>query len=627
MRKILPFFMLVYLLTAGLVFTADNDTVVPDQPQENDPMEEILYQKASHLFDEEDYGKALILYNRLIADYPDSPLVTEAAHQMESIINDLMSEISPEAKYNKINDSFSLKKTLSLYENAVYLLSSHPSKKFFKLILKFLDQCLWEPAIRFDMSFVGKSDMSLVYNGSTLNDGVRIHEFSYGSKKVNAKLGDSVLFYKLTAYDDILDQVELTPLDELPYNLLEKNDRQSFHYLEAKVTHIHLEHSIPVHIFIDQLVTDRGLPFCGLARYDADNNLTLDFPFINIKRITLSESKVESLNEMYIKKNPCVFDKKQSSSFFSDPLAVSRARIQYYVNTKHWFEAVGLYFLLYTKNQIPQDDTRFNDLYNILEKKHMSTTLAERMMEKAVYFISHGYFFSGFNQFYALSKKFASEPLGLDARTQLIKNAHKPDGVFVVESINSVPFPLTFMGYNKVDASAEQYQLNYKGRSHFVGQDQLLGGYRMLKSEEKTTEIFNPTLNIKEKLFLKYLVVQQEKVNTFVLKSGESLCNKRKVYIEMEDRRTGKVYPGYLILDYVKTIKDEEYYGIIADTSKKHELQVFQSLTDLESTVAIKEFNTTELERLSAFEPLAVSHVSPIIGKVLFSRLKNLFCN
>ena len=78
-------------------------------------MEEILYQKASHLFDEEDYGKALILYNRLISEYPDSSLKTDTQAQIESIVNDLMTEISPEAKFNKINDSFFYQEKHTIY--------------------------------------------------------------------------------------------------------------------------------------------------------------------------------------------------------------------------------------------------------------------------------------------------------------------------------------------------------------------------------------------------------------------------------------------------------------------------------------------------------------------------------
>ena len=200
--------------------------------------------------------------------------------------------------------------------------------------------------------------MALIYEGSILVSGVRVHNFLYGNKKIRAKQGDTVLFYKLTGYDDILDQVELTPLDQLPYKLLEKNDRQTFRYLKAKITHIHIEHSLPARIFVDEILTDRGLPFFGLARKDNDNNLILDYPFINIKRITLSENKIEFLNELSVKKNPCVFDKKYSSLLDSDPIAVSKARMKYYIDTKHWFEAVGLYFLMYTKGQIPENNTQ-----------------------------------------------------------------------------------------------------------------------------------------------------------------------------------------------------------------------------------------------------------------------------
>ncbi|MCD6460066.1 hypothetical protein J7L67_05315, partial [bacterium] len=121
------------------------------------------------------------------------------------------------------------------------------------------------------------------------------------------------------------------------------------------------------------------------------------------------------------------------------------------------------------------------------------------------------------------------------------------------------------------------------------------------------------------------LNVEPDKKNVFFLKKGESLSNNEKVYLEIEDRRTGKIYPGYIILDYLKTIKNEQYYGIIVDTQKKHELKVFSSFTNLKSPVSIKDFNTTILNRGSRFEPMSISRISPIIGKVLFSKLKNYF--
>ena len=108
MRKIFFFIILIYSLTVLYVFPADNDSVENDQTSK--PIEKILFQKASHLFDEEDYGKALILYNQLITEYPNSFLNTQAHQQIESIINDLLPEISPEAKYNKLNADFSAKK-------------------------------------------------------------------------------------------------------------------------------------------------------------------------------------------------------------------------------------------------------------------------------------------------------------------------------------------------------------------------------------------------------------------------------------------------------------------------------------------------------------------------------------
>lgn len=630
MKKFVFNFILCILLFASeLSFSQEQSKNTPSPPGANSSEQQAikkLYEQASTAQDNNDLARALMYYHQIVQASPQDTSAATAKTAINTIMNSLQPVLLPDAALKKITREMASFNTHYLcYESIKLLINSFPPKKVFMDAKKVARECLADLIVRCRISYVAPPLTGLLYKGIVTVNGKPLHEFVYGNKTFQISLNENILYYRLTAYDAKTGKVLLTPLKELPYRLLQNDTKVTFRAFSADLTHLNFSRTFKAYFYFDTIETFTGAHISGLAREENEQQTVLDFPVkTTVKTILIDKKDLVRQTTFSERQIPSLMYKMPVASGSEDIAAASLARLKFYVDSRDYLQAAAFYLSLEDKDFFAQNKQKFEPFFRTIYEKITSAPLSERMLERGIYLLNNEYLFSGWNELMSIISTFPGITASGKAHNKLVDTALLPETTFYLSSLSSMPFPITFMGYNRVTDKEELFQINYRNRSYFVERNGSQGGFIIKQSTEKTIEIPNPQLNAVEKKLLRWIIVEFEHKEPVELGPNEQFVDTEKSYVELEDSWSGKSYPGYVVLDSI-TIKDGTTLSGIIDDSQEKTGYVFYPDFTMENTRVIKPAEVKTVKVHSTYVIQNMQMLEKFLGKITFSELKKYF--
>ncbi|MEW6534886.1 MAG: hypothetical protein AB1454_04595 [Candidatus Auribacterota bacterium] len=615
-----------FLCVAHSVAPQDNDAPVgplPDTLMTSDAPGIMLEARSAR--QQHDYSLALVLYRSVITSFPDAPERELAEEELNELLKTLRSSVIQEIALRELGRSFSVvSRQLLNYDATRLLLKSFPSKKLFGEAKHNLKQHLSDFIVRFRMRYAAEPNTPLVYTGVSMRDGAWVFNFTLGKRNISVPQGGIVSIFKVTGYDPVTDAVTLTELKDLDYRLLQKNQKPIYRAFAAKVSHIPLNRTFVGYFYFDHIEEYTGFNYYGLVHSD-EQKLTLDVPVESAIRSYNFEQNALRVHESFaVADGESAIEQKDSSFGEDDTARRNLARLAFYMQSRQWLNSVALSLSVIDKEFYPEYKDRFDGAYFLIAEAVRSTSRHERDLDKALYLMNNSYWFSALSELLDITASDAPEQVMAAARSALVDLAHKPELTWFTTSIEPIVFPVSFMGYNQTAEGHEQFQINHKGRSYFLGKGESMAGITMKGSEEKEIEVLNPSLNAMEKRLLRWLVAQTSSPHPVTLLPGESFNDPSWIYAELEDQLSGKIYPGYILLDSYTAQNNEARYGIITSdpsTSASYYFSGFSSDTPVKLTPKQQK----DARIISTQDTEAMQMVEDFVGKISFSEIRKYY--
>lgn len=615
-----------YMLLSTLNPVLCRNLIYASQPEMIDlfDSDEETYKSALDAQDMSDTARALILFDHLIQNYPQSQYLEDAKQHKDNILKTLQNQYSQDAYYKKINSLIQTNQLYPAFELGKNLISSYPPEKLFADTKSLLKESVSSQALRFKIHFVSSPESSLVFSGTKESSGIQYLVFTFGNRTFYKKTGDCILFYKIIRYDDLTGTIELKPITDLPCRLLQNNNKETFIHFATRISNIQQNLTYRAYFFLDCVETKTGAKIPGICTDESEDKIFVDYPVgKTTMRLNADKNKVDQKISFSTADTKSVFEKKFDPSNNGQPLYL--AQMRYYIDSKQYSESLLKYFSITDNPSITeQDKSEVISLYGKLQNEIIGLTLPQRLLAKANYLADNNYFYSGFTELDYLITNYPSDDCAVKAQNLIIGLAKKPDNNLYITSISSIPFPFTFMGYTKMSESEEIYQINYKKNSFFLSKGQSHSGYKFIKTEEKTVEIYNPDLNVSSNQLVRWLIVEPETTRVIRLKQNESYSDNDKIYVEMQDRLTGKIYPGYILSDSLKTAGGESAHGFVKEDKLNKEIILFDNVLSDKYRI-FKQNDVADINRNSFFDKNAFSDIEKFLGLNIISGLKKYY--
>lgn len=617
------------LLIVGLtaVSTAQDTTPADNEggTAQDRAAQELLLAKANHLFDDGDFAKALIIYNQLITLHPDSASAQSAIASVDQIIQTLTPYIVPQLLFQKLVDTVRARTTRSLVEQTVQFLQMYPDRKQFTTARGLLDTLFGSVPVRFGVTWVSPPNQALVYEGPVDCDGAPLHRFAFGDRTYDCAVGDDILSYTVTGYDP-LRGASLKPLEQQTYRLREKNAQEKYRYFTAQAVHLQLKTVCTAHIFLDELTTRRGFQVHGLIDTAPDGVVTVAVP---------AESTFETLgfepDAVYETTPRAKSDKttiyEQSYTDITANGGTDRiaAKLRALIDSRRWLEAIGYYFWLRAQDQTPTDDPVMAGMYHRMREHILNTTYPDRLLEYAQFCFTNNYPITAVMEFARIIDSFPADPAATASHNYLVRLSHEPGLVLSIGSLKREQFPLTFMGFNKLAESEYMNQINYKGRSFFVGRNESVGGFRVEGNDSRTIEYYDKSLDVMKQSTIHFLLAEPDDSAPIWIAEGESYTDSSRWQIEVIDRKSGRTYPGYIRKDTLTTTDGTRYEGLIMLSANQKEVLVFEQLVAQAQPVAIKKQKIQSLHMENYIDEKLMGDIRNAIGPVAVAELHNYY--
>lgn len=602
------------------MFFAPNRLVAKEKnPLDIFDSDEKTYKTAIEAQEKSDIAKSIVLFDHIIRTFPQSKYLEDAKQQKENLIRMMQNQYSQDAIYRKITSLIQSNQTYPAYELAENIIVSYPVDKVYNETRAQIKETLADEMFRFKIYSISLREDKLVFSGTKEINNTKYLVFNFQNKIFYKQIGDNILYYKITSYDDITRSIELIPLTDLPYNLLQNNTKETYRHFSARISNIQQNLTYRAYIFLDYVETKMGNKIQGFCLNEDEGKIYVDYPVgKTTMRLSIGKNKMDNILSFSTADTQSILEKKIQIEKNNNSIP----QIKYYIASKQYTEALLKYFSI--ENTESADTEQLNKLYMEIVAELVNKSLAERLLDRGEYLFKNGYFYTGFTELDSLISSNPSGEQAIKAQNMLIDSVDKPEHNLYITSIDSVPFPFTFMGYTKMSESEEIYQINYKNNSYFFEKNQTQSGFKFIKTEEKTVEIYNPDLNTSNNHNIRWVIVEPEKTRVFRLKENEGHCDTNKLYIEIQDRWTGKIYPGYILLDSLKTAKNENFYGFIKEDKLNKEFILYENILS-EDSKTFKQNEITQINRNSFFDSKAFSDIEKFLGFNIFSGIKKFF--
>lgn len=607
--------LILFIVSTGHTSPSDfldlNDIADPDLRN--------LYEQASDSYEQKSLGKALLYYKDFIEKDNDSPFSKHAVIKIDRILDSIKQATNPDAMYKNLSRKHSILRQKICFETAKNILENYPSKKIFFATKKLLKKYLSDVTLRLKVSYVADIDTKLKYLGLTGTDASPFHKFSFGNKIYLKKIGDRLLFYKLTNYDTALKEIELTHFDSLPYLLLQKNEKETLRKFRADVTHIILQKTIPAYFYLDSIEKKTGQTCFGSIRENSDSQIFLDFPIQReVKTGIFNKDDISSDSTFSVSDEISVYEKHVLTFDPNNKNALYVAKLNRFVKKNLWTEALGLYYLLEKNNLIDSSNAKFQAILTQIRDNILIQSTPNHLLEKGLFYLQNDCFLSGWEELVSIINTYPFAKEAVTAHNLMIEESRKTENNFFITSASPIFLPINFMGYNESSDGEELFQINYKKRSYFLKKDQAKGGFRITDIQENLLENFNPDLNALDKKIIRHIKVESEYLSKTKLTPNKTADNGAKVYFELHDRLTGKTYPGYMVLDKITKTDGTIIYGTV--NQRKKDYLIYQGL-ETTDPVVMKKQKIQRFKIKTYQDKDNLKYLEKFLGKINFSEL------
>jgi len=584
-----------------------------------DPDLRHIYEQASDSYEQKDLGKALLYYKDFIEKDNDSIFSKHAVTKIDRILDSIKQTTNPDTMYKTLSQKHSILRQKICFEIAKNILENYPSKKIFFATKQLLKKYLSDVTLRLKISYVADTDTKLKYLGQVKTNSSLFHKFSFGNKTYLKKIGDALLFYKLTNYDAALEEIELTHFDSLPYFLLQKNENVTLRKFRANMTHIILQNTIPAYFYLDSIEEKTGRTCFGSVRENSDSQILLDLPIQQkIKTVIFDKDDLSNSSDFSISDKESIYEKHILTLKTDNKNDQYLTKLNRFVKKNLWTEALGLYYELEKNNLVDSSNEKFQTIFSLIRENVLSQSIPNHMLEKGLFYMQNDCFLSGWEELVAIVNTYPFAQETVSAHNLMIKESRKTENNFFITASAPIPFPISFMGYNKSSNEEELFQINYKKQSFFLKKDQAKGGFRIVDIQEKLFEKFNPDLNALDKTIIRHIKVESEHLSKIKLTPNQTIDNGAKVYFETQDRLTGKTYPGYMVLDKIAKIDGTIIYGIVKQQQKDYVIYPRFKTTQ---PIFVKKQDIQRLKTKTYQDKDHLEYLEKFLGKINFSEL------
>lgn len=620
-------FLIAFIYIACFLHSSATAKITPSPPDMPEGKKiEALFSQASSYYDQKDFSRALLTFEKLLTEYPESPYYADVQSSFNSITQSLHLILFPEKLYALLAKEAAEGYTALTLERAMLLLALYPSQAILKKTLTFIAECYKQAPLRFSIYSVAKQNTALLYNGPVLYNEEMLLSFTYGTQTFLKRQGDILLYYLISSYNESTKQVTLKPLKYLPYRLQQNNHNETLREYSVTIAHSLLNRCYQGNIFLDELTTGTGTRLYGITKYTDENTTEFDV-FNGTKTIahTLTSNDINATVSYAIGVQQTLLNADYQTYIHDQNINLQR--LNRLIELNYLPHALALYYWLASQDDAEENRTQLTALYNTAVSQIDTASFPERTCIRGIKELENGLLHTGWNTLSDIIEQYPDDSVSDKAAATLSSLASNSRNTMYVAALKPIPFPMTFMGYNKLSENDQRFQINYKGRSYFMKKNDVKAGYKILTAEEKIIEKINPQLNAPEKKQYRYLHVQHNSPLSegIPLMPQESVADPDKLYCEFKDNLTGKLYPGYILLDLVVMNDGTEQYGAIVTSNASSKTQKeFLLYIDFDPSqpVFIRKSDTASIKILSYVSDESFDLLDRIYGKNFFTLLK-----
>ncbi len=474
-----------------------------------DPDLREIYRQATDSCDQKSIGKALLYYKDFAAKDNDSPFSRSAAVKINRILDIVDRTTVPETMYKTLSKKYSGLREKICFEIAKNILENYPSKRTFFATKKLLRNYLSNLTLRLKISYIANPTSELKYLGQVETGSESLHKFSFDGQTYLRKVNDNLLFYKLTSYDPTKKEIELTPFDNQPYLLLQKNDKETLRKFKTNITNIILQKTIPAYFYLDSITKNTGKTYFGATRENGDSGISLDFPLRQkIKTIIFDKNDLSAVTAFSVSDKLSVYEKPIPTFDPNDKDKLCIAKLNRLIENNLWTEALGLYYLLERNNLLDSSNESLQAMLIRIRSNVISQSVPAHLLKKGIFYLKNDCFLHGWEELITIINTYPFAKETVYAHNILLEESRKEENNFFLTSANPIPFPISFMGYNKSSNAEELFQINYKQHSYFLKKGQTKGGFKILGLREEPFEKFNTDLNALDKKIIRRIKVE-----------------------------------------------------------------------------------------------------------------------
>lgn len=616
-------FLLFALFLAPLCVFGVEDTASDGSAHlHSDP--DTLLMEANSAREEQNRGKALALYQQFLSLYPGSEEAEQARKSRDELFSALQQLVFHEALLRQMKSASALpSRQLYTYESAVMILNEFPMRKLVMEAQARIKETLVEEPVRFRVRYVGDPGAALQYTGNTIRDGNRWFAFLYGNYSCSVPLGGTVLFYRVTGYDELTDSIELTQIKNVPYKLLQAHKNPYYRAFSCSLFHVPMKRSFSTFFYFDLLEYKLGKKVPGIVKEQTERSVTFDIPNAStMKTYQLDADEINMIHSFAVGHDISALNRKFVNDINKDGTSVYEHRLEFYMATEQWLKALIMYITIADKQNA--QSKHLCAIWKQLIAVFQTRTVSELELNDAVYCLKNGYIFSALRKALDVIATYHDTEVAVEAQQIAFKLSRKQELLFYITDINPIPFPIAFMGYNQDSNGEELYQINYRKRTYFMTAGEQKGGIQIDGSTYDTVELLNPSLNTRETHELRWLIVKPASSDMpITLTRGEAHIEPEKVYVEIEDMWSGKRYPGYILLDSL-IVKGERQYGVVMDKPSERSYVLFPDFS-LRNPHVIPYASVSQTDITSSFKPKSIEIVEDFLGKLAFSEIRKYY--